>query len=75
VRLAGARDRLGVAGCGGAGGTGLVAAERIGRVLGMIIARRGGQMGRKAQLTGVSSALDEGDRGNNNEREGAGPSP
>jgi hypothetical protein len=53
----------------------LVAAERIGRVPEMIIARRGPQLGWKAQLTAVSTALDQGDRGNNNEREGAGPSP
>jgi hypothetical protein len=38
----------------------------------MIIARRGPQLGWKAQLTAVSTALDQGDRGNNNEREGAG---
>jgi hypothetical protein len=38
----------------------------------MIIARRGPQLGGKAQLTAVSTALDQGDRGNNNEREGAG---
>jgi hypothetical protein len=60
---------------GGAGGLGLAAAERIGREAGMILAGRGAQLGGKAQLTAVGTALYQGDRGNNNERERAGPSP
>ncbi len=41
----------------------------------MIIAAWGRRPGRKTQLRAVAVALDRGERGNNHEGEGAGPSP
>jgi len=50
-------------------------AERITAGTEMIIASPGAAPGGETQVTAVAAALDQGRRGNNNEREGAAPSP
>jgi len=50
-------------------------AERIAAGTEMIIALPGPGLGAETQVTAIATALDQGRRGNNNEREGADPSP
>jgi hypothetical protein len=50
-------------------------AERIAGRAEMIVAGQGPRLGRQTQVTAVVTTLDQGDRGNYDEREGTGPSP
>jgi hypothetical protein len=68
------RDAVGEGGRDARGGRAQTA-ERIAAGTEMIIALPRPGPGRETQVTAVATGLDQGRRGNNNEREEAGPSP